>query len=157
MSKRFFAIAVSYVVVTLAIGTAALLTTLWAYNVDERMVSDTVTAAIINTAAAVAAMGFFGGFDMIFTIWQFLRNQEAEQARNQEREEERKTRAEERKVREEERVAARAEREEIMAMLRDEHQRNQELHARVMELSELAIQRANGSRSNGDTENSRGE
>ena len=157
MSKRFFAIAISYVVVTLAIGTAALLTTLWAYNVDERMVSDTVTAAIINTAAAVAAMGFFGGFDMIFTIWQFLRNQEAEQARNQEREEERKTRAEERKVREEERVAARAEREEIMAMLRDEHQRNQELHARVMELSDLAIQRANGSRPNGDAENSRGE
>lgn len=164
MSKRFFAIAVSYVAVTLVVGTSALLTTLWAYNVDERMVSDTVTAAIINTAAAVAAMGFFGGFDMIFTIWQFLRNQEAEQARNQEREEERKVRAEERKaheeerkVRAEERAAARAEREEIMAMLRDEHQRNQELHARVMELSELAIQRANGSRSNGDAESSRGE
>ena len=139
MSKRFFAIAVSYVAVTLVVGTAALLTTLWAYNIDERMVSDTVTAAIINTAAAVAAMGFFGGFDMIFTIWQFLRNQEAERARNLEREEERK------------------EREEMMAMLREEQQRNQELHARVMELSELAIQRANGSRSNGDTESVRGE
>lgn len=80
-----------------------------------------------------------GGFDMIFTIWQFLRNQEAERARNVEREEERK------------------EREEMMAMLREEQQRNQELHARVMELSELAIQRANGSRSNGDTESVRGE
>ena len=54
------------------------------------MLSDLVTAAVINTAAAVAAMGFFGGFDMIFTVWQFLRNQEAEKARNQEREEERK-------------------------------------------------------------------
>ena len=157
MSKRFFAIAVSYVAVTLVVGTAALLTTLWAYNVDERMVSDTVTAAIINTAAALAAMGFFGGFDMIFTIWQFLRNQEAERARNLEREEERKQREEERKQREEERKAQRAEREEIMAMLREEHQRNQELHARVMELSELAIQRANGNRSNGDAENVRGE
>jgi len=121
------------------------------------MVSDRVTAAIINTAAAVAAMGFFGGFDMIFTIWQFLRNQEAEHARSLEREEERKQREEERKVRDEERKAQRAEREEIMAMLRDEHQRNQELHARVMELSELAIQRAHGSRSNGDAENARGE
>lgn len=150
MSKRFFAIAVSYVAVTLVVGTAALLTTLWAYNVDERMVSDTVTAAIINTAAAVAAMGFFGGFDMIFTIWQFLRNQEAERARNLEREEERKQREEDRKDQ-------RAEREEMMAMLREEHQRNQELHARVMELSELAIRRANGSRSNGDTESGRGE
>ena len=150
MSKRFFAIAVSYVAVTLVVGTAALLTTLWAYNVDERMVSDTVTAAIINTAAAVAAMGFFGGFDMIFTIWQFLRNQEAERARNLEREEERKQREEDRKDQ-------RAEREEMMAMLREEQQRNQELYARVMELSELAIQRANGNRSNGDAENVRGE
>ena len=175
MSKRFLAIAVSYVAVTLVVGTAALLTTLWAYNVDDRMVSDTVTAAIINTAAAVAAMGFFGGFDMIFTIWQFLRNQEAERARNVEREEERKQREEERKQREEERKqreeerkqretqleeerkVQRAEREEIMAMLREQQQRNQELHARVMELSELAIQRANGSRSNGDAENGRGE
>jgi len=157
MSKRFFAIAVSYVAVTLVVGTAALLTTLWAYNIDERMVSDTVTAAIINTAAAVAAMGFFGGFDMIFTIWQFLRNQEAERARNLEREEERKQREEDRKQREEDRKAQRAEREEMMAMLREEQQRNQELHARVMELSELAIQRANGSRSNGDTESVRGE
>ena len=39
-----------------------------------------------------------------------------------------------------------------MVMLRDEHQRNQELHARVMEPSELAIQRANDSRSNRDVE-----
>ena len=122
------------------------------------MVSDLVTASIINTAAAVAAMGFFGGFDMIFTIWQFLRNQEAEKAREQEREEERKARSEERKQREQERKqreedrkAARAEREEVMAMLRDEHQRNQELHARVMELSELAIQRANGNGTNGES------
>ena len=114
------------------------------------MVSDTVTAAIINPAAAVAAMGFFGGFDMIFTVWQFLRNQEAERARNQEREEERK-------VREEERKAQRAEREEIMAMLRAEHQQNQALTARVLELSELVIQRANGHDANGNTENNRGE
>ena len=118
---------------------SALVWTLWAYNLDNRMVSDTVTAAIINTAAAMAAMGFFGGFDMVLSIWQFFRNQEAERARNRERE------------------TARAEREEMMAMLRAEHQRNQELHDRVMELSELAIQRANGGRYNGNTQNDRGE
>jgi DNA anti-recombination protein RmuC len=151
MSKLFLSIAAVYVIAAVAAGVAAIATTLWAYNLDERMVSDTVTAGIINTAAAVAAMGFFGGFDMLFTVWQFLRNQEAEKARNLEREEERNLREQERnlreqerKAREEERQSMRAEREEIMAMLRAEHQRNQELHARVMELSELAIQRANG-------------
>ena len=153
MSKLFLSIAAVYVMAAVAAGVAAIATTLWAYNLDERMVSDTVTASIINTAAAVAAMGFFGGFDMLFTVWQFLRNQEAERARNLEREEERNLREQERKAREEEREALRAEREEIMGMLRAEHQRNQELHARVMELSELAIQRANGNETNSNAAN----
>ena len=150
MSKFFFTLVVIYVATTTAVGAAALRTTLWAYNLDDRMLSDMVTAAIINTAAAVAAMGFFGGFDMLFTIWQFLRNQDAERARNQEREEERKAREEERK-------AQRAEREEIMAMVRAEHQQNQELTARVLALSDLVIQWANGHDSRSDTENNRGE
>ena len=143
MSKLFLTAATIYVVTTVSAGAAALALTIWAYNLDGRMLSDLVTAAIINTAAAVAAMGFFGGFDMIFTIWQFLRNQEAEKARNQEREEERKTQQ--------------AEREEIMAMLRAEQERSAELTARVMELSEIAINRANGREANGDGETSRGE
>ena len=143
MSKVFTVSAILYLSIAATAGISALVSTLWAYNLDNRMVSDVVTAAIINTAAAMAAMGFFGGFDMVLSIWQFFRNQEAERARNREREEERET--------------ARAEREEMMAMLRAEHQRNQELHDRVMELSELAIQRANGGRSNGNTQNDRGE
>lgn len=157
MSKFFFTLTVIYVAATATVGAAALRTTLWAYNLDDRMLSDMVTAAIINTAAAVAAMGFFGGFDMLFTIWQFLRNQEAERARNQEREEERKAREEERKAREEERKAQRAEREEIMAMVWAEHQQNQELTARVLALSDLVIQRANGHDSQSATESNRGE
>ena len=143
MNNLFFLAAAIYVTASLTAAVGALTVTVWAYNVDDRMLSDLVTAAIINTAAAVAAMGFFGGFDMIFTIWQFLRNQEAEKARNQEREEERKTQQ--------------AEREEIMAMLRAEQERSAELTARVMELSEIAINRANGRNANGDGENSRGE
>ena len=164
MSRLFLAAATIYVIATVSAGAAALALTIWAYNSDGRMLSDLVTAAIINTAAAVAAMGFFGGFDMIFTVWQFLRNQEAERARNQEREEERKVREEERKVREEERKARederqaqRAEREEMMAMLRAEHERSAELTARVMELSEIVINRANGHDTNGNGENNRGE
>lgn len=143
MSRLFFTTAVPYVIATVSAGAAALALTIWAYNVDGRMLSDLVTPAIINTAAAVAAMGFFGGFDMIFTIWQFLRNQEAEKARNQEREEERK--------------AQRTEREEMMAMLRAEHERSAELTARVMELSEIVINRANDHDANRNGENNRGE
>ena len=150
MSSLFFLAAAIYVTASLTAAVGALTVTVWAYNVDERMLSDLVTAAIINTAAAVAAMGFFGGFDMIFTIWQFLRNQEAEKARNKEREEERKVREEERRVREEERRIQQAEREEIMAMLRAEHERSAELTARVMELSEIAINRANGHNADGN-------
>lgn len=150
MSKPFLTAATIYVIATVSAGAAALSLTAWAYNLDGRMLSDLVTAAIINTAAAVAAMGFFGGFDMIFTVWQFLRNQEAERARNQEREEERKAREEERRVREEERKTQQVEREELMAMLRAEHERSAELTARVMELSEIAINRANGRDANGD-------
>lgn len=157
MSKPFLTAATIYVIATVSAGAAALSLTAWAYNLDGRMLSDLVTAAIINTAAAVAAMGFFGGFDMIFTVWQFLRNQEAERARNQEREEERKAREEERRVWEEERKTQQVEREELMAMLRAEHERSAELTARVMELSEIAINRASGRDANGDDENSRGE
>ena len=145
MSSLFFLAATIYVTTSLTVGVGALTVTVWAYNVDERMLSDLVTAAIINTAAGVAAMGFFGGFDMIFTIWQFLRNREAEKARDQEREEERN-------AREQERLARERERDELMSMLRAEHQRSEELTARVMELSEIAINRANG-----NEENNRGE
>ena len=164
MDKLFTVSAIVYLLVTAAAGIAALWATLWAYNLDNRMVSEVVTASIINTAAAVAAMGFFGGFDMIFTIWQFLKNQEAERARNQEREEERQAREVERKAQEEERrareeedriaraeerEAVRAEREQIMAMLRAEEARREALTQRVLELSEIAIQRANGNAENG--------
>ena len=164
MNSFFFVAASVYVISSLAMGSGALGVTVWAYNVDARIVSDLVTAAIINTAAAVAAMGFFGGFDMIFTIWQFLRNQEAEKARNQEREEDRKAREEERRVREEERRVREEERrvreeerEELMAMLRAEHERSAELTARVMELSEMVINRANDRDANGNGGNGRGE
>lgn len=142
LNKVFVAIAFLYLTATVASGTAALLLTLWAYNIDDRMVSDIVTATIRNMAAALAAMGFFGGGDMFFTIWQFLHNQEAEKARNQEREEERQ--------------AVRAERAEFIALLQAERARNEALTAHILELTELVINRrngngANGRGSNGDT------
>ncbi len=128
MNSLFFLAAAIYVTASLTAAVGALTVTVWAYNVDDRMLSDLVTAAIINTAAAVAAMGFFGGFDMIFTIWQFLRNQEAEKARNQER-------------------------EELLALLREERERNAALTAQVLELTEPSSNRANGRDANDGEEN----
>ena len=168
MNKFFIAVAILYIGCTIAAGGGALSVTVWAYNGDGRMLSDTVTASIINTAAAVAAMGFFGGFDMIFTIWQFMRNLEAEKARDQEREEERKARdeerkardeerkareeegrlarEEERKVREQERAAMRAQHEEIIALIRSERERTDAMTALITELrEELTHRRNNGS------------
>ena len=67
---------------------------------------------------------------MIFTIWQFLRNQEAEKARNQER-------------------------EELLALLREERERerNAALTAQVLELTEPSSNRANGRDANDGEEN----
>lgn len=128
MNSLFFLAAAIYVTASLTAAVGALTVTVWAYNVDDRMLSDLVTAAIINTAAAVAAMGFFGGFDMIFTIWQFLRNQEAEKARDQER-------------------------DELLALLREERERNAALTARILELTEPSSNRANGRDANDGEEN----
>lgn len=137
LNKVFVAIAFLYLIATAAAGTSALLLTLWAYNIDDRMLSDIVTATIRNTAAAMAAMGFFGGGDMFFTIWQFLRNQEAEKARNQEREEERQSRRAEQEAlrteREEQHQARRAEQEALRA---EQEARRAEQEARRAEQEE---------------------
>lgn len=163
MNKVFTSIAILYVACAFAAGAGALTVTIWAYNGDGRMLSDTVTASVINTAAAVAAMGFFGGFDMIFTIWQFMRNLEAQKARDQEREQERETRqqerearAQEREAREQERAAMRAEHEEIIALMRAERERTDAMTALITDLrEEIALRRnnGNGSRDGGGAEN----
>ena len=176
MSRFFAVVAVAYALAVVAAIAGVLWGTVWAYNLDQRMVSDTVSAAIINTVA-VAAMGFFGGFDMFFSIWQFMRSQEAERARNQEREEERKAREtereQERKAREAEREQERQAQKEFMAQfvgqLQAERERsdahfaemiartdealaqNRELSARVLELTQAVVQRANG-HAGGDAE-----
>lgn len=189
MSRIVIAIVIIYPIMAAVGGAAALLVTLWAYNTDARMLSDTVTAAVINTAAVVAASGFVGGFEMILSLWQFMRNQEAEQARQQERlddkerweqeraqqeqerqqerarqeqerqqerarqEQERVQREQERARQEQERARQEQERAddrkamqamqaEFMAQLRAEGERNAILTAKVLELSELAINRA---------------
>ena len=178
MNKVFTSIAILYVACAFVAGAGALTVTIWAYNGDGRMLSDTVTATVINTAAAVAAMGFFGGFDMIFTIWQFMRNLEAEKARDQEREQERETRQQEREAREQEReareqereeceqervarqrereqerAAMRAEHEEIIALMRAERERTDAMTALITEFREELTHRRNNSNGSGSAGN----
>ena len=130
MHRIFIAIVIIYPIVAAIGGAATLLITLWAYNADTRMVSDTVTAAFINTAAVVAALGFFGGLEMILSIWQFMRNHEAEQARQQERLEDKarweQERQEERERRDEERARQDQERELREQERREERERREQ-------------------------------
>lgn len=160
MRRIFIAIVIIYPVIAAVGGAAALLTTLWAYNMDERMVSDTVTAAVINTAAVVAASGFVGGFEMILSLWQFMRNQEAEQERQQERLDDKarweQEHARQEQARQEDRKAMQAMQAEFMAQLRAEGERNAVLTAKVLELSELAIKRAAASSNGNGDGNGRG-
>lgn len=141
MHRIFIAIVIIYPIVAAIGGAATLLVTLWAYNADTRMVSDTVTAAVINTAAVVAALGFFGGLEMILSIWQFMRNHEAEQARQQERledkarweqerQEERERREQELAQREQERQEERERREQELARQEQERARQEQERAR---------------------------
>ena len=62
---------------------------------------------------------------MIFSILQLISNLRSERARNQER-------------------------EELLALLREERARNQALTARVLELTELSSNRANGHNADGN-------
>ena len=166
MRRIFIAIVIIYPIIAAVGGAAALLATLWAYNMDERMVSDTVTAAVINTAAVVAASGFVGGFEMILSLWQFMRNQEAEQARQQERledkarweqerqearerqEQERERQEQERERQEQERARQEQERaRQEQERARQEQERQEERKAmQAMQAEFLAQLRAEGER-----------
>lgn len=105
MAKLFIAAAVAYLLTTLLVAGSALALTLWAHQTGSEPLQNLVSASILHTAAACAAMGFVGGFDMFFTIWQLMRNNQLEDERRKEREEDRKGREEDRQTRVEERQA----------------------------------------------------
>ena len=144
MARLFIAAAVAYLLVTLLAAGGALALTLWAHSTGSEALQDVVSASILHTAAACAAMGFVGGFDMFFTIWQLMRNNQLEEERRKEREEERKTREEERKALAEERAMSRRLQEEILSQLQEERAQRELMTARVLELSDQIAQRGNG-------------
>ncbi len=151
MARLFIAAGVAYLLVTLLAAGSALALTLWAHSTGSEALQDLVSASILHTAAACAAMGFVGGFDMFFTIWQLMRNNQLEEERRKEREEDRKAREEDRKMREEERKALAEERvlyrrfqEEILSQLQSEREQRDLMTARVLEMTDQIVRRNNG-------------
>ena len=90
-----------YLVFTFLIGGSVLWLTLWAYASAGESLSDTISAAVLNTTAATLLwLALFGGLDMFLTIWTIMQNRQMEV--------ERAAREAERAAREETERAARA-------------------------------------------------
>lgn len=177
MHRLFLVMAGSYLLVALLLAGAALGLTLWAHLVGDEALQKLVSDAITHTVAAAAVPGLIGGFDMFFSIWQMIRNNQLEEERREERRQEREEyrqereeyrkereeyrkawqeesaqrrqaqeedRAQYRRAQEEERAAHRQAQAEILAELRAERAQREVLTARVLELSEQMVNRANG-------------
>ena len=105
--KTFLIISVvAYVILTIGGAAAALTATIEIYTSWGRELPETLTAAIINTAAIFAATSFIGVLDMFMTLWTLLKSkdweEEARKEREKEREENRQARAAEQAAREKE-------------------------------------------------------
>ena len=133
-----------YLSLTLTAALSVLGATLGLYIAWGEGVPQTFSAAVVNTAATLAAATFVGVFDMFFTIQQMRQNEENQR---QWREELQKERAESNarleRLLEEARVQqerARVQQEQNQQMIADLMARNLELNARLLEL----LERRNG-------------
>ena len=147
-----------YLSLALTAAVSVLGATLGLYIAWSVSVPVTFSAAVVNTAATLAAATFVGVFDMFFTIQQMRQNEENQRRWREELEKERaeaqKARAEAQKARAEanarlegllvdaqaEREQARVEREQSQQVIADLLARNLELNARLIEL----LERRNG-------------
>ena len=127
-----------YFVLTAAIGGGVLWLTLWSYAAAGEALSDTTSAAILNTTAATLLwLAFFGGLDMFLTLWTLMQTRQMEAERQHREETERAAREAERQrweeAERENREADRAAREADRAAREAE---------RISRAQELADQRA---------------
>ena len=148
MYRLLIAITGSYLAVMLLLAAAALGITLWAHLNGNEALQNLVSDSILHTAAALAVPGFIGGFDMFFSIWQFIRNNQLEEERRAERraeqEELRAERQSDRKALETEREESRKAREE--ARRAQEAEREEARKARDAEQEERRAERAEARR-----------
>ncbi len=70
--------AIIYLAGALLAAVSVLGATLWLYLAAGRPVYETFSAAVVNTAATLAAATFVGVFDMFFTLQQMRHNRESE-------------------------------------------------------------------------------
>ena len=70
--------AIAYLAGALLAAFSVLGATLWLYLAAARPVHETFSAAVVNTAATLAAATFVGVFDMFFTLQQMRHNRESE-------------------------------------------------------------------------------
>ena len=163
-----------YFVLTAVIGGGVLWLTLWSYAAAGEALSDTTSAAILNTTAATLLwLAFFGGLDMFLTLWTLMQTRQMEADRLRREEDDRREREQERIAREQERAAReqelteqrrfqqdiiellnaereenRRERQQFLATLQAERERGDLLMTRFLDLAErLGNRNGNGSRS----------
>ena len=110
--KTFLIISVvAYVILTIGGAAAALTATIEIYTSWGRELPETLTAAIINTAAIFAATSFIGVLDMFMTLWTLLKSKDWEEEARKEREADRQAREKEREENRQARAAEQATRE----------------------------------------------
>ena len=122
--------AIAYLAGALLAAFSVMGTTMWLYLAAGRPLYETFSAAVVNTAATLAAATFVGVFDMFFTLQQMRHNRESER------------RWEElvAQMRQDFQAQQEAHQQQIAALL----EQNQQMYARLIEL----LERRNG---NADT------
>ena len=160
-----------YLTLTLTAAFSILGVTLWLYIAYDRGVPETFSAAVVNTAATLAAATFVGVFDMFFTIQQLRKNEEdrkhwqaeLEKARKEAdarverlldefRNEREQARVQQEQARKDQQEQARVQQEQAQMRQEQNQQviadllaRNMELNARLMDLLERRNGTDNGS------------
>ncbi len=143
--------AIIYLSLTLLAAVGILAATLAIYIIWDKPAPETLSAAVVNTAATLAAATFVGVFDMFFTIAQLRRNEEDRQQWQDNLERivaEFRAEREQYQAREEQRQAREEQRQ---ALLVENQQQTNVLFARMIEL----LERRNGGNGASETPNAR--
>ena len=140
-----------YLAVTVLIGGGVLWLTLWAYGAAEEELSDTISAAVLNTTAATLLwLAFFGGLDMFFTLWTIMQNRQMEADRLRREESERADREAERISRAQELADQRAFQQGIIEMLTAEREQNRQEREQSRQEREQFLATLQAERERGD-------
>ncbi len=125
--------AIIYLSLTLFVAVGILAATLAIYIIWDKQAPETLSAAVVNTAATLAAATFVGVFDMFFTIAQMRRNEEDRRQWQENLERLLSELQAERELNRAERELNRAERELYLTRLEEDRTRLEEDRTRLEE------------------------